>query len=309
MVLYLSSNGFSYIFTCVDRYTRWPVSTPIRDISAETVAKSFIESWVSNFGSPATITTDHGCQFTSALLGEIRNLLGSDHCTTTAYHPASNGLVERFHRHLKASIMSRDSVHWTKQLPLILLGIRNTVKEDLGCTPADLVFGTTLRLPGEMIVDSQVIGELDPLSFASRLKSLMRQVRQPDTRQSHRPSQLHKELFTCPYVFVRVDTVRKPLRPIFDEPFKVIKRREKDFVIDWHGQHDSVSIDRLKVAFVDPIEISTPTPPAVSTPVSPTTPLSKNNAPSKSTPPVLPNKQTRFGRLPKAPSYFSDYEP
>ena len=55
------SNGFSYIFTCVDRYTRWPVATPIRDISAETVAKSFIESWVSNFGSPATITTDRRC--------------------------------------------------------------------------------------------------------------------------------------------------------------------------------------------------------------------------------------------------------
>ena len=61
------SNGFSYIFTCVDRYTRWPVATPIRDISAEMVAKSFIESWVSNFGSPTTITTDRGCQFTSAL--------------------------------------------------------------------------------------------------------------------------------------------------------------------------------------------------------------------------------------------------
>ena len=66
--------------------------------------------------------------------------------------------------------MSRDSVHWTEHLPLILLGIRNTVKEDLGCTPADLVFGTTLRLPGEMIVDSRVIGELDPSSFSSRLK-------------------------------------------------------------------------------------------------------------------------------------------
>ena len=35
------SNGFSYIFTCVDRYTRWLVATPIRDISAETVVRSF----------------------------------------------------------------------------------------------------------------------------------------------------------------------------------------------------------------------------------------------------------------------------
>ena len=62
-----------------------------------------------------------------------------------------------------------------------------------------------------MIVDSRVIGELDPSSFSSRLKSFMRQLQPPDTRQSHHPSQLHKELFTWPYAFVRVDTVRKPL--------------------------------------------------------------------------------------------------
>ena len=37
-------NKFSYIFTCIDHYTRWSVMTLIRDISAETIAKSFIES-------------------------------------------------------------------------------------------------------------------------------------------------------------------------------------------------------------------------------------------------------------------------
>ena len=92
--------------------------------------------------------------------------------------------LNAFHHHLKASIMSRDNIHWTEQLPLIILGIRNTVKEILGCTPADPVFGTILRLPGEMIVDSPIIGELDPSSFSSRLKSFMRQLQPPDTRQS-----------------------------------------------------------------------------------------------------------------------------
>ena len=175
------SNGFSYIFTCADRYTRWPVATPIRDISAEMVAKSFIESLVFYFGSPATIITDCGCQFTLSLSGKFKILLGSDHCTTTAYHPASSGLIERFQRHLKASIMSTNSVHWTKQPPLILLGIRNTIKEDLGCTSTNLVFGTTIRLSRKMIVDSCVIGKLYPLSFSSRLESFMRQLQPPDT--------------------------------------------------------------------------------------------------------------------------------
>ena len=152
-------------------------------------------------------------KFTTPLFRKIRNLLGSDHCTTTAYHPASNGLVERFHRHLKASIMSTDSVHWTEQLPLILLSICNTVKI-LAVHPLTLFLAPHSGYLGEMIVDSRVIGELDPLSFSSRLKSFMHQLQPPDTQQSHRPSQRHNELFTCPYVFVRVASVRKPLRPL-----------------------------------------------------------------------------------------------
>ena len=103
------SNGFTYILTCVDRYTRWPIAVPIRDISAETVSRAFVESWISPFGVPATVTTDRGSQFTSTLFRDLQRTLGCEHIRTTAYHPAANGLVERFHRQLKAAIMAISS--------------------------------------------------------------------------------------------------------------------------------------------------------------------------------------------------------
>ena len=69
---------------------------------------------------------------------------------TTTYHPSSNGLVERFHRQLKAGLKSSlDPTHWTEALPMVLLGIRTSLKHDIGCCAAELVYGTTLRLPGE----------------------------------------------------------------------------------------------------------------------------------------------------------------
>ena len=68
---------------------------------------------------------------------------------TTSYHPQANGLVERFHRQLKAAIKCHDSVDWVATLPIVLLGIRTSVKEDLGATTAELVYGTGLRLPAE----------------------------------------------------------------------------------------------------------------------------------------------------------------
>jgi len=42
-----------------------------------------------------------------------------------------------------------DQNHWVKALPLVLLGIRASMKQDINCTSAELVYGMTLCLPGE----------------------------------------------------------------------------------------------------------------------------------------------------------------
>ena len=64
---------------------------------------------------------------------------------TTTYHPSSNGLIERFHHQLKATLKATpEPTHWVSALPLVLLGIRAGLKQDIGCSTAELVYGTTL---------------------------------------------------------------------------------------------------------------------------------------------------------------------
>ncbi|CAH8650574.1 unnamed protein product [Schistosoma curassoni] len=134
------TSDIQHTSTCVDRFTRWPEAVPIKDITDETVTRAYVERWAANFGCPSTITTDRERQFESELFHRLTTHLGITRLRTTTYHPQANGMVERFHRQLKASLSAANVSQWTDGLPLVLLGIRNAVKADMGYAAAQLVY-------------------------------------------------------------------------------------------------------------------------------------------------------------------------
>ena len=115
-----TSNGFTYLLTCNDRFTRWPEAIPIAGITAEAVAQAFVSGWIARFGVPSTVTTDRGRQFESALWTQLMRLIGSKRIRTTSYHPSANGFIERLHRQLKAALKSQlNPTQWTDSLPMV----------------------------------------------------------------------------------------------------------------------------------------------------------------------------------------------
>ena len=168
-------------------------------------------------------------------------------------------MVERFHRQLKAALRSQPQPHlWSENLALVLLGIRSSLKPDLGASVAELVYGTPLRLPGELFVSSSSDDIPDPSSYLSRLQQFARSLRPavprppPSSRVFHVPS----ALTDCSHVYVRVDGVRPPLSTPYDGPFRVIRRSARYYEVDINGTSRVISIVRLKPAYLDDTHVS-----------------------------------------------------
>lgn len=283
------SQGSYYCLTMIDRYTRWPEAIPIPDMTAETVARSFYNSWISRFGVPSTITTDQGRQFESSLFKSLSLLLGIKRIRSSPYHPQANGLIEEFHRPLKAAIRAHKTERWTEVLPTVLLGLRTAFKADLQASTAELVYGDTLRLPGEFFATSPA--ETSPKELVQELKRHFDTVRPvPTSSHGQRAIFVHPHLKECTHVFVRNDMIRKPLQPPYDGPFEILRRGDKTFDVLVRGQKCTISLDRLKPAFVEhtpDLHIDIPKEKSVA-----------------DTPSVVPKQITRSGRRVRFPDYY-----
>ena len=234
------------LLTIVDRWTGWPEAIPIVENStAETCAHLLIDHWISRFGVPHVITTDRGRQFTSRIWTELARTLGIKHDKCSSYHPQHNGKVERMHRSLKNALRCRleSQNDWKTQLGWVLLGLRNAPHADTGLSAAQLVYGQSLDIPGQLAIKKE---DSNPTMFGQMLNDAMasQKFNEPlwhggEKKNAYIPTSLYQ----CPYVLVRNDAISPSLSPHYNGPFKVLERDEKTFKLQ--GCNDRISVDRL----------------------------------------------------------------
>ncbi|XP_050540388.1 uncharacterized protein LOC126905035 [Daktulosphaira vitifoliae] len=134
---------------------------------------------------------------------------------------------------------------------MILLGLRTTLKEDLKTSPAELVYGQTLRLPGQFFEETEQLPE--PSDFIKQLQQQFSKVAPivyHHTSSSKR-TYIPKDLETCTHVYQRIDALKPKLTYTYEGPFQVLKRTPKTFDLLINGTSKTISIDRLKPAYIE----------------------------------------------------------
>ncbi|XP_063822165.1 uncharacterized protein LOC135072143 [Ostrinia nubilalis] len=128
--------------------------------------------------------------------------------------------------------------------------MRSAFKEDLQSSPAELVYGETLRLPGQFLSPRDDYKTADVTQYATRLRAYMAKLT-PRPTSWHATSSFYipRDLQSSSHVFVRQDRLRTSLEPPYAGPFRVTKRQPKFYTLDINTKEVNVSIDRLKPAY------------------------------------------------------------
>ena len=80
---------YRYLVTCTDYFTKWPEAQPIKSKSAEGIAH-FLLSLITRFGCFQVCISDQGREFVKSLNEKLYEMVGIEHCISSAYHPQTN---------------------------------------------------------------------------------------------------------------------------------------------------------------------------------------------------------------------------
>ena len=198
-----------------------------------------LKKFISFVGIPTEIQSDQGSNFMSQTFKKCLRELKINHAISTAYHPQSQGALERFHQTFKNMLKiycGENQREWDECVPLLLFAVRDAVQESLGFTPFELVYGHTVRGPLKLLKDCWLDekGKIDFLDHISSLKSKVAgawKLARENLKESQRKM---KELYdkeselrsfqAGDQVLLLKPTPGQPLQARYFGPYKVIRK-------------------------------------------------------------------------------------
>ena len=147
-----TKQGNKYILVIGDHFTRWMEAYPIPEQTSKIIAEKLVKEFMARFGIPLEVHSDQGKNFDCKLINDICRLLEVRKTRSTAYHPESNGLIERFNQTLGRMIRThvKETQDWDQDIALLLAAYRSTKHPATGFSPNYLMLGREVLSPLEI---------------------------------------------------------------------------------------------------------------------------------------------------------------
>ena len=167
-----TENANKYICVFIEYATKYVEVFATPNQTAETAARLFVEGIVCRHGAPDILLSDRGPCFNSELLKGICNFTNTDKIFSTAYSPASNGLVERFNRTLTNMLshyVNKKQNDWDVFLPAVTFAYNCSSQSSTGESPFFLVYGRDPRLPADLLFREDQQGSTNLTKYKTEL--------------------------------------------------------------------------------------------------------------------------------------------
>ena len=145
-----SSNGYSWILTTTDYFTKWVEVIPTKKETNAVVMDFLEDNIITRFGVPARIITDNGPCFVSSKMSSFCFKYGIVLSHSSNYYPQGNGLAESSNKNLLTiikKIVGDNKKAWDSKIKFSLWADRITKKSSTGRSPFELVYGLDVTLP------------------------------------------------------------------------------------------------------------------------------------------------------------------
>lgn len=264
-----TKRGYAYIIVFMDYTSRYAILQPLRTQTATEIARVFVKRICFERATPRSLLSDLGPAFVGQLMTEVYRVFGVHKVNTTAYHPQTDGMVERFNHTLVAMLahyVGSELNDWDEYLPAVQFAYNTSRHATTGFAPHDVMYTWPALSPTMATLAAPVSG-VDPSGLLEKSKrhheAAMALIQKIDAEAKKRAAARHDAkstplVFTVgQYVFRKNERPRNKLDERLLGPYEVVAADVATDTykirpaFDPNGRVDKVHVEKLYPTLID----------------------------------------------------------